>query len=216
MIDLYFAPTANGLRATVALEETGLPYKLHKLDLYKGEQHTPEFRTLNPAGLIPAMMDPDGPGGKPLTLSQSGAIVLYCAEKTGKFIPTEAPARALAMQFFMQAASDISGTSMTIFRLETTAPEKSVANVDYFKQRLRDSFLVCEQALQGKQYLAGEPSVADLMLYPSFAMRRSLVADDPAYDNLRRWADNMASRPAIQRAMRHAQIPDRRGQRFNF
>ncbi len=204
MIELYFAPTANGLRAAVALEEAGLPYKLHKLDLYKGEQHTPAFRNINPAGLIPVIVDPDGPGAKALTLNQSGAIVLYCAEKCGQFIPADSAARALAMQLFMQAASDISGTSMTIFRLETTAPEKSAANVDYFKQRLRDAFLVCEHALLGNEYLAGELSVADLMLYPSFALRRSLLEHDSAYGNLHRWADNMAARPAIQRAMAYA------------
>jgi GST-like protein len=204
MIDLYFAPTGNGLRATVALEETGLPYRLHRLDLYKGEQRTPEFLKINPAGLIPVIVDPDGPHGKPLTLNQSGAIVLYCAEKSGRFIPADAATRALAMQFFVQAASDISGASMTIFRLEATAPEKSAANVDYFKKRLRDAFLVCEQTLQGNEYLAGELSVADLMLYPSFALRRSLVEHDDAFTNLHRWADNMASRPAIQRGMAYA------------
>ena len=204
MIDLYFAPTSNGLRATVALEEAGLPYQLHRIDLYEGEQHTPVFRNINPAGLIPVIVDPDGPGGKPLTLNQSGAIVLYCAEKCGRFIPADKATRALAMQLFMQAASDISGTSMTIFRLEMTAPEKSTANVDYFKKRLRQAFLVCEQALQGNEYLAGELSVADLMLYPSFALRRSLVEDDDNYTNLHRWADHMASRPAIQRGMAYA------------
>lgn len=204
MIDLYFAPTGNGLRATVALEETGLPYRVHRLDLYKGEQHTPEFLKINPAGMIPVIVDPDGPGGKPLTLNQSGAILLYCAEKSGQFIPADATTRALAMQFFVQAASDISGASMTIFRLEVTAPEKSAANVDYFKKRLRDAFLVCEQALQVNEYLAGELSVADLMLYPSFALRRSLVEHDDAFTNLCRWADNMASRPAIQRGMAYA------------
>ena len=204
MIDLYFAPTANGLRATVALEETGLPYKLHSVDLYKGDQHTPGFRAINPAGLIPVIVDPQGPNGKPLTLNQSGAIVMYCAEKSGKFIPADASTRALAMQCFMQAASDVSGTSMTVFRLEATAPEKSVTNVDYFKQRLKEAFLVCETALDGKEFLAGELSFADLMLYPSFAMRRSLIENEKGYDNLRRWADNMSSRPTIARAMAHA------------
>jgi GST-like protein len=201
MIDMYFAPTANGLRATVALEEMGLPYKLHRLDLHKGDQHTPEFRAINPAGLIPVIVDPDGPDGKPMTLNQSGAIILYCADKSGKFIPDDPATRSLAMQFFMQAASDVSGTSMTIFRLETTAPEKASANVDYFKQRLKDAFHVCETALRDREYLAGELSVADLMLYPSFALRRSLVEGETGYENLFRWADNMASRPAIVRAM---------------
>ena len=79
MIDLYLAPTANGLRASVALEECGLAYRAHKVDLAKGEHRTAEFLKLNPAGLIPVMVDSEGPGGKPLTLSQSGAIVMYCA-----------------------------------------------------------------------------------------------------------------------------------------
>ncbi len=203
MIDLYFAPTGNGLRATVALEEAGLPYRLHRLDLYKGEQNTPEFRKINPAGLIPAIVDPDGPGGKPFTLTQSGAIVVYCAEKSGKFLPKDAATSALAMQWFVQAASDISGASMTVFRLENTAPEKSTANVDYFKKRLLDAYLACDQALEDKDYLAGELSIADLMLYPSVALRRSLVDEAGGYDNLRRWADAMAARPGIKRGMSH-------------
>ena len=204
MIDLYFAPTGNGLRASVALEETGLPYKLHKLDLYKGEQHTEQFRHINPAGLIPVIVDPDGPGGKPLTLSQSGAIVLYLAEKSGRFIPADVTVRTLAMQWFLQAASDVSAASATIFRLENSAPDKSVENVDYFKTRLLDAFLVCDQALEDREYLAGELSIADLMLYPSFAFRRSLVDQSGGYDHLRRWADTMAARPGVQRGMRHA------------
>jgi GST-like protein len=203
MIDLYFAPTGNGLRATVALEEAGLPYRLHHLNLYKGEQDTPEFRKINPAGLIPAIVDPDGPDGNPFTLSQSGAIVLYCAEKSGKFFPEDAATRALAMQWFIQAASDISGASMAVFRLENTSPEKSEANVNYFKKRLLDSFLDCDQALENKEFLAEELSIADLMLYPSFALRRSLIEEAGGYDNLRRWGDAMAIRPGIKRGMSH-------------
>ena len=204
MIDLYFAPTANGLRATVALEETALDYNLHPVDLYKGEQHDAGFLKINPAGLIPVIVDSDGPGGKPLTLNQSGAIIHYCAEKTGKLIPADASRRALAMQWFTQAASDISGASMTVFRLQNSAPEKSAANLEYFTKRLRDAFTDCDRALANREYLAGELSIADLMLYPSFAMRRSLLEEHGGYANLIRWGDTMAQRPAIQRAMAHA------------
>ncbi len=203
MIELYFAPTANGLRATVALEETALPYRVHALDLYKGEQHTPEFQRINPAGLIPVIVDPDGPGGTPITVNQSGAIILYCAEKTGTLIPDDGAKRALAMQWLMQAASDISGASMTVFRLENTAPEKSHANVDYFRKRLRDAFLACDRALVNNQYLAGELSVADLMLYPSYALRKSLLVEAGGFDYLHKWGERMAARPAIARAMRY-------------
>ena len=88
MIDLYMWGTGNGLRASLALAETGLAHRVHKVDLTKGEQRTPEFLKLNPAGAIPVIVDQDGPGGRPLTLTQSGAIVVYCCEKAAKFIPT--------------------------------------------------------------------------------------------------------------------------------
>lgn len=204
MIDLYFAATANGLRATVALEEAALPYKMHSVDLYKGEQHTPEFLRINPAGLIPVIVDPEGPGGAPITLNQSGAIILYCAEKSGRLIPSDSARRALAMQWFTQAASDISGASMTVFRLENSAPERSDANVEYFKKRLRDAFGDCDRALQNQPYLAGELSIADLMLYPTYAMRRALLEEHGGFDYLHSWGKTMAARPAIQRAMRYA------------
>ena len=201
MIDLYFAPTANGQRARLALEETGLNYQLHRLDLAKGQQRAADYLRINPAGLIPAIVDSDGPGGEPLALTQSGAIVLYCAEKAGKFVPKDPVRRALAMQWFMQAASDISGTSSTIFRLEVTAPDKSPANVEYFRRRLLDFFSTCDSALAGREYLAGELSVADLMLYPNCAARRQMIEQAGGNANLLRWGAAMAARPAVARAM---------------
>jgi GSH-dependent disulfide-bond oxidoreductase len=201
MIDLYFAGTANGQRAGIALEETGLPYRLHKLDLTKGEQRSPEYRKINPACLIPAIVDSEGPGGKPLTLTQSGAIILYCAEKSGKFLPKDAATRAVALQWLMQAASDVAGTSGAIFRLEVTAPEKAPANVEYFKKRLIDFFAVCDEALKGRDYLAGEMSVADLMLYPNFAARKSLLDQVNGLTDLKRWGAAMAARPGVIRGM---------------
>ncbi len=202
MIELYFAPTANGLRAAVALEETGLPYRTRKVDLAKGEQRTPEFLKLNPAGLIPVIVDPAGPGGKPLTLSQSGAIILYAAEKSGKFLPKDAARRALAMQWMMQAASDIAGTSGTIFRMETSVPEKIAANSDYFKQRLLGFFAACNACLATREYLADEFSVADIMLYPNFAARKTLIDEAGGFTDLQRWGAAIGSRPGVQRGMK--------------
>jgi len=202
MIELYFAPTANGLRAAVALEETGLPYQTHKVDLAKGEQRTPEFLKLNPAGLIPVIVDPDGPGGKPLKLCQSGAIILYAAEKSGKFLPKDAVRRAQAMQWMMQAASDIAGASGTIFRMEASVPEKIVANTDYFKQRLLGFFAVCDAHLAAREYLADEFSVADIMLYPNFAARKALIDQAGGFVNLQGWGAAIGSRPGVQRGMK--------------
>jgi GSH-dependent disulfide-bond oxidoreductase len=202
MIDLYLAGTANGLRASVALEEAGLPYRVHKVDLAKGEHRTPEFLKLNPAGLIPVIVDQDGPGGKPLKLSQSGAIILYVAEKTGRFLPKDAVRRALAWQWFAQGLSDVAGTSGALFRVENSVPEKNAGNTDYFKKRLLAFFSVCDAHLAGRDFLADEFSVAELMLYPNFALRKSLIDEAGGFANLQRWGAAVGSRPGIQKGMK--------------
>ena len=107
MIDLYAAGTSNGMRARIALEECGLPYTLHPIDLANGQNRSPEYLALNPVGEIPVIVDSDGPGGGSLTLSQSLAIMVYCAEKVGKFIPTEPALRPAFSQAFMSAATDM-------------------------------------------------------------------------------------------------------------
>jgi GST-like protein len=202
MIDLYFAPTANGQRAAVALEEMGLAYRPHKVDLAKGEQRSPEFLKLNPAGLIPVIVDDDGPNGKPLTLSQSCAIILYCAEKSGKFLPRDGTVRAEALQWVMQTASDVAATSGALFRLENSVPEKSQPSIEYFRKRLLGFFSVCDRRLEGRDWLAGEPSVADLALYPNFAARKALIDQAGGFSNLQRWGAAMAARPGVARAMK--------------
>ena len=204
MIDLYLAGTANGLRASVALEEAGLPYRAHKLDLAKGEQRAPDYLKINPAGLIPAIVDSEGPGGKPLTLTQSGAIILYAAEKSGRLMPRDALARTQALQWFMQAATDVAATSGTIFQLEMRTPEKSAANVEHFKKRLLAFFTVVDQHLAGREFLAGEFSVADVMLYPNFSARKALVDEAGGLAHLQRWGAAVAARPAVQRGMKAA------------
>jgi GST-like protein len=202
MIDLYLAGTANGLRAAVALDECALQYRAHAVDLAKNEQRSPEFLKINPAGVIPALVDPEGPGGKPLALSQSGAIVLYAAEKSGRFLPRDPAQRAIALQWFMQAASDISGASNAVFTLENRAPEKSAANLEFSKKRLLDYFSVCDRRLETNEYLAGEVSAADLMLYPNFAARKPLLDQAGGYANLQRWGAVMAARPGVARGMK--------------
>ena len=202
MIDLYLAGTANGLRASVALEECGLAYTAHKIDLTKGEQRTPEFLKLNPAGQIPVIVDRDGPGGKPLTLAQSGAIILYCAEKSGKFLPKDPAQRANVLQWFMQGATDLAPTSGAIFQLEVVAPEKNAAITEHFKKRLLSFFGVCDKRLEGRDYLAGELSVADFMVYPNFAARKALVDAAGGFANLQRWGASMAARPGVQKGMK--------------
>ncbi len=201
MIDLYMWGTGNGLRASVVLAETGLPHRVHKVDLTKGEQRSPEFLKLNPAGVIPVIVDQDGPGGKPLTLAQSGAIIVYCCEKAAKFIPTEPRRRAMAAQWFLQAATDVGATGTAVFQLEVAAPEKSPAIVDFFKKRLVAYFRHVDQHLAGREYLADEISFADFMLYPNYALRKAIVDAAGGMDNLQRWGERMAARPGVQKGM---------------
>ncbi|HLE67979.1 MAG TPA: glutathione S-transferase [Burkholderiales bacterium] len=201
MIELYMWGTANGLRASVALAECGLEHRVHKVDITKGEQKKPEFLKLNPAGAIPVMVDNDGPGGRPLTLAQSGAILVYACEKAGRYIPTDGKRRALAAQWFMFAASDIAGTSSTVFFSENVVPEKVAANIDFFKNRLINYFRLADRHLAGREYLADEISFADLMLYPNFALRKPLLEAAGGMQELKRWGDAMAARPGVQKGM---------------
>ena len=198
MIKLYTWTTGNGLRAAVALAESGLAYEVHKVDLSKGEQKTPEYARINPTGAIPAIVDPDGPDGKPVALAQSGAILLYVAEKSGKFIPKDPMRRAQAWQWFMQACSDVAGGSGTLFQAENNAPDKSIANLEFFRKRLLNSFKHVDQQLAGRDFIAGELSIADLALYPPYAQRKALL---PELKNLARWSEKLAARPGVQKGM---------------
>lgn len=201
MIDLYTAGTANGHRAAVALEESGLPYRAHKLNLQAGDQRKPEYLKINPAGVIPAIVDDDGPGGKPLALSQSGAIVLYVAEKSGKFIPKDPVRRLVAMQWLMQACSDVAGNSGTIFQLSMVAPEKSAPNIEFYEKRLVNVLRVADQRLAEREYLADEFSVADLALYPVVATRKPVIEKHGGLPHLAKWAERMAARPGVAKGM---------------
>ncbi|HSD55447.1 MAG TPA: glutathione S-transferase N-terminal domain-containing protein [Burkholderiales bacterium] len=201
MIDLYTAGTANGHRAAIALEESGLAYRAHKLNLQAGDQRKPEYLKINPAAAIPAIVDDEGPGGRPLALAQSGAIVLYVAEKSGKFIPKDPARRLAALQWLMQACSDVAGTSGTIFQLSMVAPEKSAANVEFFEKRLVNALRVADQRLADREYLADEFSIADLALYPVAATRRPVIEKHGGLPNLARWAEGMIARPGVAKGM---------------
>ena len=206
MIELHTANTSNGQRAAIILEECGLPYAVHKYDLFKGEhRQNPEFMTLAPAGAIPVIVDPDGPGGKPITLSQSCAIILYAAQKTGKFMPADPAARIAAFEWLMQAASDVSAQSGNIFFNMALLPEKSEANGKWFQERALQKFRDCDRRLAGRDYLAGELSVADFALYPVYAVRKRIIDETGDLPNLTRWGERMSARSGVQRGMKAAE-----------
>jgi GSH-dependent disulfide-bond oxidoreductase len=201
MIDFYTAQTSNGQRAAIMLEECELAYTVHKVDLQAGQNRAPEFLAVNPAGAIPAIVDHDGPGGKRLALAQSGAILLYLAEKTGRFLPKDATRRAQAVQWMLQATTDVAAASAGIFVLSNFAPDKSEANVAFFEERTLKYLRAADQRLADRPYLAEELSVADFALYPLCVVRRPLIDRVGDLKNLVRWADELGTRPGVQRGM---------------
>lgn len=201
MIDLYAAGTSNGIRARIALEECGLPYTFHPIALDKGEQKTAAFLAMNPNGQIPVIIDRDGPGGKPLTLSQSTAILLYCAEKSGKFMPREGAARAAMLQALMNASTDVTPIFGAYFAL-ARAKDPHAPSVQVFKDRLRGLFKVWDDQLASRKYCAGdEVTIADFSLYAGYARIKGTAPDFlEGFANLARWGEALAARPAIRRA----------------
>jgi GST-like protein len=201
MIDLYAAGTSNGMRARIALEECGLPYTFHPIALDKGEHKTAAFLAMNPNGQIPVIIDRDGPGGKPLTLSQSTAILIYCAEKSGKFMPKEGAARAAMLQALMNASTDVTPLFGAFFAL-ARSKEPHAPSVQVFKDRLRGLFKVWDDQLATRKYCAGdEVTIADFSLYAGYARLKGAAPEIlEGFAHVARWGKDMGARPAVQRA----------------
>jgi GST-like protein len=203
MIDLYAAGTSNGMRARIALEECGLKYNWHPIDLAKGEHKTPQFLALNPMGQIPVMIDNEGPGGKKITMAQSSAIMVYCAEKVGKFIPKDPAKKATMLEAYMSASTDITpmfGAVNACVRAKDPAPYAAAG--DMFKQRLKGYFKVWDETLAKRKYAGGdEVTIADFSLYAGYWRTKGAFPELLAgMTQLDRWSAEIAARPAIQRA----------------
>lgn len=203
MIDLYAAGTSNGMRARMALEECGLRYTFHPVSLEKGENKTPQFLAMNPNGQIPVIIDREGPGGKPLTLSQSTAILVYCAEKSGRFIPKDPAARAAMWEALASASTDITPMIGSIFAV-VRSKDPHGPTADMFKDRFRQYMQVWEGKLGRQTYAAGdEITIADISLYAGYVrITGALPALCEGLTHLERWAKEMAARPAMQRAVK--------------
>ena len=208
MIDLYTWTTPNGRKASIMLEETGLPYTVFPVDLGAGQQLDAGFTAITPNQKIPAIVDHDVDGG-PLTLFESGAILIYLAEKTGRLLATDLPTRAATMQWLMFQMSQVGPMIGQAGHFVNQAPERIPYAIKRFVEESQRIVGVLEQALQGKDYLAGTYSIADIATYPwidaAWAPLTSLMPEQAAaLRNVRRWLDRLAERPAVQRGM---QVP---------
>jgi GST-like protein len=202
MIDLYASGTINGRRAALALAECELPHRIHHLNLERGDQKAPSFVQINPRGQIPVIVDHDADAQlNPISVSQSGAIVLYCAEKSGKLLSSDIAARAKAFEWFAHALSDAGSTSSALFQL-SLAPAVRAETVSYFKQRLLRHFSHCDAQLKAWPYLAGEFSIADVALFPIVAAPWALLKDsEDGFIDRKAWAQRMFLRPNVARVM---------------
>jgi GST-like protein len=203
MIDLYAAGTSNGMRARIALEECGLAYNFHPINLDKGENLTPQFLAMNPVGQIPVMVDHDGPGGKPVTISQSSAILMYCAEKSGKHLPKPAD-RPAFLEALMRASTDMTPTLGAIFNSSKIKPEAHKPTVDWFKDLWKRYLKVWDDLLGKRKYAAGNDfTIADLSLYAGYVrMSKAIPEMVEGFPNVARWAQEVGARPAVQRALK--------------
>ncbi|HVB82311.1 MAG TPA: glutathione S-transferase N-terminal domain-containing protein [Candidatus Binataceae bacterium] len=202
MIDLYYWPTPNGHKVTIFLEETGLEYRLVPVNIRKGEQFAPEFLKISPNNRMPAIVDTDGPGGKPYSLFESGAILLYLAEKTGKLMPSEMGARYRVIEWLMFQMANVGPMLGQAGHFRNAAPEKIPYAIERYTNESRRLFNVLDKRLAEVPYLAGDYSIADIATY-SWVVA-ALKAQPEQLDtrpNLKRWIDALAARPAVKKGM---------------
>ncbi|MBI2253157.1 MAG: glutathione S-transferase N-terminal domain-containing protein [Proteobacteria bacterium] len=202
MIDLYSWATPNGHKAHIMLEETGLPYRLHKVDIGKGEQFRPDFLAINPNSKIPAIVDQDGPGGKPITLFESGAILIYLAEKTGKFLPADKRRRYDVLQWLMFQMGSIGPMYGQAWHFRSVAPERIPYAVERYTNEVTRLLRVMEHRLKESAYIGDkEFSIADIAAWPWVKGSEKYGQDMRDFPNVVRWIGTIAERPAVQRGL---------------
>jgi GST-like protein len=202
MIDAYVFTTPNGFKALIGLEELGLAYTAHWIDITQGEQMSPEYLAINPNNKIPAIVDRDGPDGKPISVFESGAVLTYLAEKTGKLLAAKGPARYAALQWVFFNAAGPGPIIGQLGYFTKFAPEKVPAAIARFTKETERLLGVLDQRLGHAPYLAGDFSIADIMnMTWARATKTFLGMDLGGYPNLTRWLAELEERPAFKRAL---------------
>jgi GST-like protein len=214
MIEVWTWPTPNGHKVHIALEELGLPYKVIPIDIGKGDQFKPEFLAITPNHRIPAIVDPDGPGGKPLKLFESAAIMIYLSEKTGgKLIPTDPIGRYRCLEWMMFQMGGVGPMFGQYNHFANYAVQKIPYAIMRYTNEVRRLHRVLDKRLAAAEYLAGaEYSMADIVTFPWIRNPDRRDIDLAEYPNVKRWHDTVAARPAVQRGVEVLSDKKRRGQ----
>ncbi len=206
MIDLYTWSTPNGRKVSIMLEEIGLPYRVHPVNIGAGEQHRPEFLAINPNNRIPAIVDQDGPEGQAFKLFESGAILLYLSWKTGKFLPVRATDQFEVIQWLMFQMGGVGPMFGQVHHFVRAAPEPVPYAIARYSAETRRLYGVLNGHLERREYLGSEYSVADMATYPWVARHEWHKVDLSDFPAVKRWFDQIGTRPAVQRGMQVPQI----------
>ena len=204
MIELHSSPTPNGQKVMIMLEETGLEWKHFDINIRLGEQFTPAFLKKSPNNKIPTIVDPDGPGGKPYTMMESGAILFYLAEKTGKFLPKDARKRYDVMQWLIFQMAHVGPMFGQANHFNNYAKENTKDPLPYAKDRYNNEsirlYRVLDNRARDSTWMGcDEYSIADMAIYPWTKGHKDRGVDKAGYPNFMRWFEAMEARPAVQR-----------------
>ncbi|MGF1498963.1 MAG: glutathione S-transferase N-terminal domain-containing protein [Elainellaceae cyanobacterium] len=200
-IDLYFWPTPNGRKISIMLEETGLPYTTHPVNIMAGDQFSPEFLAISPNNKMPAIVDPEGPDGKPISIFESGAILIYLADKSGQLLPEVPRDRYTVLQWLMFQMGGIGPMLGQAHHFRQYAREEIPYAIDRYTNEAARLYCVLDKRLGQAEYVAGEYSIADIAIFPWLISSEDQGQNLADYPNLQRWFDSIQARPAVQKGL---------------
>ena len=204
MIDLYYYTSPNARKVLMLLEELGLPYRVLWTDISAGDQHAPEYQAINPNRKVPALVDNDGPGGKPITLFESGAILLYLAEKTGRLLPTDPAGRWNVIQWLFWQTSSQGPLLGQAAHFVSHAASRGI-DVQYAVGRYQSEavrlYEVLESHLVGREYIGAELSVADIAIFPWVRVAKGQGVNLDDFPSVKRWCEMIATRPSAKKKL---------------
>jgi GST-like protein len=201
MIDVYTWTTPNGHKVHIMLEECGLPYKVHPIDIGAGDQFKPEFLKISPNNKIPAIVDSAGPDGKPISLFESGAILIYLAGKTGRLLPKDVRGKYLALQWLMFQMGSIGPMLGQAHHFRVYAAEKIDYAINRYTTEAKRLYRVMDRRLREAEYFAGEYSIADIAIFPWTRSHANQGIDLADFPNFKRWYEAIDARPAVKRGV---------------
>jgi GST-like protein len=221
MIDLYSWATPNGHKIHIMLEECGLPYRVHPVDIGAGDQFKPEFLRISPNNKIPAIVDAEGPDGQAISLFESGAILIYLASKTGKFLPADVRGKYRALEWLMFQVGHIGPMFGQAHHFRQYAQERIEYAINRYTNEARRLYGVLDKRLASVPFLAGDYTVADMAVFPWTRSHANQGVDLADYPNVKRWFDEISARPAVQRGVqvladRRRPITDEKAREYLF